>query len=190
MKKGIWIIVIVVIVLIIGFFVFSGGDSSSTRSNGGSSGGTTSQGGGVDWMEVELKDIRTGDSFRISDFAGKPILLESFAVWCPTCTKQQKEIKKLHEEIGDDVVSISLDVDPSEDEARISAHIQSNGFDWRYAISPIELTQSLVNEFGNGIVSAPSAPMILICEDQSFRKLGGFGSRSADKLKDEIAKGC
>ena len=45
------------------------------------------------WKETKLKDIKTGKEFKISDFAGKSILLESFAVWCPTCTKQQNEIK-------------------------------------------------------------------------------------------------
>jgi len=99
----------------------------------------------------------------------------------------------LHEEPGyseEDIISISLDTDPEEDEAKIRSHAQSNGFNWIYAISPIELTQSLIGEFGNSIVSAPSVPMILICEDGSYRKLGGFGVRSVDKLKDEIAKGC
>ena len=96
----------------------------------------------------------------------------------------------MHEEISDSVVSISLDTDPNEDESKILNHIQENGFDWYYAISPIEMTQSLINEFGNSIINAPSAPVVLICEDGSFRKLSGSGSRNVDKLKEEIEKGC
>ncbi|MBT7237631.1 redoxin family protein, partial [Candidatus Woesearchaeota archaeon] len=50
------------------------------------------------WLDIELYDITSESNFKISDFAGKKVFIESFAVWCPTCTKQQKEIKKFHEE--------------------------------------------------------------------------------------------
>lgn len=182
-RTSFWIWVIVGIVVILGIFILS----SNSKQPGSS---TTKGEVEPKWMNADLKDVRTGEIFKISDFKGKPILLESFAVWCPTCTKQQKEIKKLHEELGDSVVSISLDTDPNEDESKILEHIQKNGFEWHYAVSPIEMTQSLRNQFGNDIINAPSAPVVLICEDGSFRKLGGFGARDPDKLKEEIAKGC
>ncbi|MBI3040141.1 MAG: redoxin family protein, partial [Chloroflexi bacterium] len=92
------------------------------------------------WMEIELTDVASGQKFRISDFKGKPILLESFAVWCPTCLGQQKEIKKLAENEGEAIVHISLDTDPNEDAARIKEHIERNGLDWYFAVSPRELT--------------------------------------------------
>ena len=141
------------------------------------------------WMNVPLKDINSGKTFTISDFAGKPVLLETFAVWCPTCTKQQKEFKKLHEEMGDDIVSISLNVDSNEDESRIREHIARNGFDWYYAVSPPELTRLLIQQFGTAIVTAPAAPVILICEDHSARLLRR-GFKSSGRLKEELARGC
>ncbi len=141
------------------------------------------------WMDIELTDVATGQRFKISDFKGKPVLLESFAVWCPTCTAQQKETKKLKQREGEAIIHISLDTDPNEDEAKIREHLQRNGFDWFYAVSPIELTNALIDEFGIRIVSAPSVPMILICEDQSTRYLKR-GVKSSDDLLSEIAKGC
>jgi thiol-disulfide isomerase/thioredoxin len=143
----------------------------------------------VDWRDIELKDISSQKTFKIYDFKGTPILLESFAVWCPTCTKQQQEIKKLHEELGDDLISISLDTDPNEDETQILNHLTKNGFTWTYAISPPEITRLLIAEFGQGVVFAPQAPTILICEDQSARLLKS-GVKSVDELKQEIEKGC
>ena len=89
------------------------------------------------WKNVELTNILSQEKFKISDFTGTPILLESFAVWCPTCTRQQKEIKKLHEEIGNEVISISLDTDPNEDTSQVLTHTQENNFDWIYSISPL-----------------------------------------------------
>ena len=67
----------------------------------------------INWQDIELKDINSQETFTIGEFK-KPVLIESFAVWCPTCTEQQKEMKKLHE-LREDVVSISLDTDPNED---------------------------------------------------------------------------
>ena len=140
-----------------------------------------------DWKDIELKDIKTNSNFKISDFKDKPVLLESFAVWCPTCTKQQKEIKKLHEEVGDSVISISLDTDPNEDESKVLDHITSNDFTWLYSISPVELTQNLIDEFGQSVVFAPQAPVILICNGNT--KLLDKGVKFAEELKQEI-EGC
>jgi len=142
------------------------------------------------WINMELKDVTTGETFKISDFKEKPVLLESFAVWCPTCTQQQNVIKRLHEEIGDSVVSISVDTDPNEDEDRVRKHINDNGFNWIYVVSPIPFTQSLIDQFGIGVVNAPSAPMVLICEGgQRARRLGS-GVKSVETLKLEIERGC
>ena len=47
-----------------------------------------------EWAQVELIDAVSGEVFRIADYAGKPILVESFAVWCSTCLRQQKEMAR------------------------------------------------------------------------------------------------
>ncbi len=50
------------------------------------------------WMKTQLTDVRTNETFTVDGF-DRPVLLESFAVWCPTCTSQQKEIQKLHSDL-------------------------------------------------------------------------------------------
>jgi thiol-disulfide isomerase/thioredoxin len=140
-------------------------------------------------MDMELIDVATGKVFRISDFSGRPVLLESFAVWCPTCTEQQKQTKELESRIGDAIIHVSLDTDPNEDEARVREHIEANGFDWYYAVSPIELTRTLIDEYGIKVVNAPMVPMILICPDQSTRFLRS-GVKTANDLISEVERGC
>ena len=169
----------VIVVVLIGIFSFM--KSSPSQSN------TTLDVAGS-WINIELKDVKTGESFTITDF-DKPVLLESFAVWCPTCTRQQRETKKFHEEVGDSVISISIDTDPNEDENQVRQHIESNGFDWFYAIAPIQFTQSLIDQFGVSIVNAPSVPMVLICDSQNVKKLGS-GIKSPNELKEAINKFC
>ncbi len=141
----------------------------------------------TNWMDITLTNINTNKQFTISQF-NKPILLESFAVWCPKCTAQQKAIKELHEDVKDDVISISLNTDPNEDANLVKEHTQKNGFDWHYAISPKELTQSLIDEYGIGVVNAPSVPIILICPNKQTYFLKS-GIKSAATLKQEI-KNC
>jgi thiol-disulfide isomerase/thioredoxin len=147
---------------------------------------TTNTEASTSWRNIEIKDAKTDETFKISDFAGKKILLESFAVWCPTCLKQQKEIQKLKQE---NIVHISIDTDPNENENSVIKHVEKHGFQWRYSVSPTEMTQSLINEFGVEIVNAPSSPVILICEDQSARLLKR-GLKSSDVLLEEIERGC
>ncbi len=141
------------------------------------------------WMEIELTDVATGEAFKISDFKGKPILLESFAVWCPTCLAQQKEVKKVKQIEGENIIHISLDTDPNEDAVKVRELIERNELDWYFAVSPVELTQALIDEFGLKFVSAPRAPVVLICEEQSTRFLRS-GVKSAEELISEIEEGC
>lgn len=144
----------------------------------------------ADWRDYELVDTRTGEIFRVSDFKGKPVLLETFAVWCPTCLKQQQEVKKMVGNGTNRVVHISLDVDPNEDEEIVRNHMESNGFKWYSAVAPPEMTQELIDEFGIKVVNAPEAPVILVCEDQSARLLEQRGVKPVAVLEEEIEKGC
>jgi len=137
----------------------------------------------INWQDIELKYINSQETFTIGEFK-KPVLIESFAVWCPTCTRQQNELKKLHKE-DDSFISITLDTDPNEDEALVKEHTNKHGFDWRYAISPKELTQELVNIFGINFVNAPSAPIGLLCPGKK-PKLLQTGFKSKDELKEAL----
>ena len=136
------------------------------------------------WRDARLTDVNTGESFSVQDFHGERILLETFAVWCPTCRKQQEQIQRL-DTLGVDHVSLTIDTDPNEDAQKVIDHTATWGFDWRFAISPAEVTQSLIDEFGIGIVAAPQAPVILICEDGSARKLSS-GVKSAESLANQL----
>jgi hypothetical protein len=74
-------------------------------------------------------------------------------------------MEKMIQRGEDDVVHISLDTDPNEDEAKVREHIERNGFGWYFAVAPEELTKALIDEFGLTVVSAPSAPVVFICPD-------------------------
>lgn len=141
------------------------------------------------WMDAELNDLRTGSTFRVRDFAGKRVLVESFTVQSSASLSQQQEIEKLDKEIGNASVYISLDTDPSEDEALVQDYIQDHSFSWYFAISAPAVTQELVDEFGVAVVDTVNAPIILVCEDQSTRFLS-WGIKPVGRLKTELLRGC
>ena len=185
-KNKIYLAIAIIAVVAIFLMFFSRNNSSSTNiiveKNG-------EQQSSNDWRNLDLTDVATGEKYKISDFKGKSVLIESFAVWCPTCLKQQKEVKKVKESEGDSTIHISLDTDPNEDESKVKGHLEKNGFDWFFSVASNDVTQSLIDDFGIGVINAPSAPVILVCEDQSARLLKR-GVKSAEKLKEEIGKGC
>jgi len=188
-KRGLYLGIVLFAIILIGIFFFNKGFIKTTPETPENSesiqGSGTTEIINTEWMNTLLTDINTGNDFRIIDFSDKPILLESFAVWCPTCTVQQTKIKELHEEIGDSFISISLDTDPNEDADKVKAHTERNGFNWIYVISPPDLTRALIDEFGIGFVNAPSAPVALICPDGTSKKLR-TGVKSSTELRTEI----
>lgn len=140
-----------------------------------------------EWAQSELTDAVSGDIFRLSDYAGKTILVESFAVWCSNCLRQQREMAKLIELTGEGIVHVSLNTDPNEDLDKVRAHALRYEFSWLYAVAPIEMTQALIAEFGLTVVNAPRAPVILINADGSFRLLPN-GIKTAEELLAEIGE--
>ncbi|MBI4287463.1 MAG: redoxin family protein [Chloroflexi bacterium] len=151
----------------------------------GQSEGQKAQGGA--WLDVPLKDAVTERPFKLSDFKGSIVVIETMAIWCSTCTRQQIEIRQAKSQLGSDVVSVSLDVDPNENEVMLSKHARSNGFNWAFAVSPVVLSQQLGKAFGENILNPAATPVVILDRDQSAHPLR-FGLKSAPELAREIAK--
>jgi len=191
-----WFIILIGVVLLFGIFWISFETKSSkidyerNPSESKSSGniGETK----IDWRNIELKNVQDNSNYKISELSDNPVLIESFAVWCPTCTKQQNQIKELHEDIefGDKFYSITLDTDPNEEEGKVLEHARSNGFTWRYSVSPSDLTNALIDEFGISVVNAPSAPVILICQGAQESHFLEKGVKTSEELKKSIETKC
>ena len=77
-----------------------------------------------DWFDMELTDAQTGETFTMNDYAGKVVLLETMAIWCPNCVVQANEVRNLHAALGnpEDLISVSLDVDLNEDQAALKEY--------------------------------------------------------------------
>jgi thiol-disulfide isomerase/thioredoxin len=138
-----------------------------------------------EWFDIEMIDVQTGEPFAINDFAGKVVLLETMAVWCPTCRKQGDEVVKLTELLGDpdDLVSISLDVDVNEDAELLARYAEKFGFDWHIAVAPLPVARALGNLYSAQYLNPPLAPMLIVDRDGSVLGLPFSGVKDAESLQ-------
>jgi pentapeptide MXKDX repeat protein len=140
------------------------------------------------WFSAPLTDVRTGATSTVAGFKGKVVLVETLAMWCPSCKRQQQEVQTLHTalgEMGADLVSLGLDIDPNENAADLKAYTETNGFDWVYAVAPPEVSRSLSELYGDQFLNPPSTPMLVIDRHGQVHLLP-FGIKDADALKQAI----
>ncbi len=156
-----------------------GGDSgpgASGTADGGTPGGTDRS-----WRTTELTDVLTEETFSIDGLAG-PVAVQSFAVWCPKCQRQSEALSNT----DGSVTVVGLNTDPNEDAAKVRQHAESNGFDWRFAVAPAEMTESLVAEFGPTVTNAPSTPVIVAC-DEGVAEFFSGSQQSAEAVQSAAA---
>lgn len=137
------------------------------------------------WFDTALTDVNSGKTFKLSDFTGQIVLVEGIAVWCTNCLRQQRELVKLHQQIGDQALSVAIDVDLNEDAALLKQHATTNGFTWRYTVGTPELVKAFADQFGNQFLNPPSVPMFLI-DKQGEVHLLDFGHKTVDYLTAQI----
>lgn len=64
---------------------------------------------------------------------GKPVFMFFFTTWCPSCARELAELKEIYPEFTDDVVFISVGVDPTESISELVKHKDQNGHPWTIA---------------------------------------------------------
>ena len=86
-------------------------------------------------------------------------------------------------------VLVAIDIDENEDTQLIRDTWRGRGLTEPVAISPQQLTEALLSQFGPEIVTPPQAPIVLISADQSSARMLPSGLKQAEELNAEIAKG-
>jgi thiol-disulfide isomerase/thioredoxin len=137
-----------------------------------------------DWFIIEMTDVQTGETFTMSDYAGKVVLLETIAIWCPSCTIQATQVDQLHEALGnpEDLISVSLDVDSHEDEATLKEYASSYRFDWHFAVAPLLVQRALGNLYSVEYLNPPLSPMLIIDREGNVHQLD-YGIKDVETLK-------
>jgi thiol-disulfide isomerase/thioredoxin len=133
------------------------------------------------WQTIEITDV-DGQTFTFADLVGTPVIVETFATWCPKCRDQLEATNAAAAELGDDaqVIALSVETDLSSD--AVAGYAADNGFDAvRFAVMSPELLAAFVDAFGQSAANPPSTPKFVIDAMGHAGELT-TGSESAEAL--------
>lgn len=119
-----------------------------------------------DWQDEPLEDVTTGETFTISEI-DRPVVLHTFATYCPTCNSHQDGVSDEYEAVSDQVAFVDLTIDSSDDPDDLRAHAENNGHEWRFGVAPDDVTSDLVDAFGGSVTVSSQSPLIIVCPDGS-----------------------
>lgn len=118
------------------------------------------------WAIAELTDVETGQPFRIADFAGRTVFVESMAIWCTNCRQQQARFREALERLDPESVAyVVLTVEPSESAQDLARYKAERGFAGSYAVAGRDVAAALKDEFGAIVLSPPSVPLVVVAPD-------------------------
>jgi cytochrome oxidase Cu insertion factor (SCO1/SenC/PrrC family) len=134
------------------------------------------------WRTAALRDVRSGETLVINDLGGRLVIIEPMATWCTNCRQQQNEAREALDRLDrDDIVYISLEVDPGETEAGLAAYADQHDYRWHFVVGSTEVLRSLAEVFGDQVLSPPSTPEVIVSPDGDAEI--SFGLSRADELE-------
>src|SRR3954471_16430346 len=84
------------------------GDAGSAPP-GGAEGASVGAREGGDVAAVDFTRFDGGKG-AFADYAGEPLVVNFFASWCVPCVREMPEIERVHQELGDQVTFVGVDV--------------------------------------------------------------------------------
>ncbi|OIO93637.1 MAG: hypothetical protein AUK03_07975, partial [Anaerolineae bacterium CG2_30_64_16] len=124
-----------------------------------------------------LTDL-SGKQVQLSDYAGRPVLINAWATWCPPCRAEMPALHDFYQDHQAEGFTL-LAVNAGEAPAQVQGFIQQAGFTFPVLLDPnITLLTDL------GIRSFPTS--ILVGRDGKVKTIH-VGMLTADQLQTEIA---
>jgi thiol-disulfide isomerase/thioredoxin len=129
--------------------------------------------------DFTLTDMN-GQTFNLSDFRGKVVVLDFMATWCKPCRLQINELIEVWQKYDDQIVIISVAIDPMETDEELNSFFEEfKDATWIHAKDAPKLTQY------HEIVSIPTIVIIDQNGNIVFKRVGATG---ASELINEIEK--
>ena len=88
------------------------------------------QGAAPDFTIIDID----GNNLTLGDMRGKVVFLDFMATWCGPCQAAMPTLVQLFEEMGEQIVMISISIDPSSDSREVLSHWRDQwNADWAHA---------------------------------------------------------
>lgn len=98
-----------------------------------------------------------GNAVKLSDFAGKPIVLNFWASWCPPCKSEMPHFNEVYADVKEDVVFLMVNLTDGqrETQSKGQAYIEDAGYDF-----PVYFDHELIAAYSYQIMYYPTTLFI------------------------------
>jgi len=111
------------------------GSPSTTSAELGGDASTTSTAPVGDPAPTDAFTTFSGQAATLASYQGKPIVLNFWASWCPSCVAEMSAaFKPVEEDLGDDITFLGMNI--QDDRALAEALLNETGVDWVSAEDP------------------------------------------------------
>ena len=127
--------------------------------------------------DFTLVDIE-GETFSLSDYHGRVVLLDFFATWCKPCILEIPHLREVYHAYGGEIAIISISVDPDHDTVQLLREFRDeHGILWRVARD----TSGVSEEYGIQYI-----PTLFIIDQNGYIRYQHVGVTESSTLMDEI----
>jgi thiol-disulfide isomerase/thioredoxin len=90
-----------------------------------------------------------GDSLRLSDFAGGPVLVNLWATWCPPCREEMPYLQSLHERFAPQGLrTVAISVDDASARKQVRSFVADAGVTFDVLLDPRGRSMDLFQVIG------------------------------------------
>ncbi|MEJ7839665.1 MAG: redoxin domain-containing protein [Thermomicrobiales bacterium] len=143
-----------------------------------------------EWMTLPLSDARTGTEYRVADYLGCTLYVETMATWCLNCKMQLTNVQEAYPNLDPNrVVVIAISVETELSAEDLATYAEVSEFDFLFSVASVDMLKAIVDAFGRESIVPPSTPHVLVAPDGTVGDLrtGGTSPEEIVRLLTELS---